>query len=192
MKHQVCVSIGSGLIILIVMGSALAQRPLRGVPQPADSTPPVPPNFEMPLPAEEGAAPEVPQALAPQSPASPAAAAQGPASPAAAAPGRGRSAAAAPSSLRDPTIPNARMRDVLNTRTAAGAKLSPLSLRGRIIARNKPPTALLEVEGKLYAVTKGSVVTGPGGTVLRVLDIDSAGVRVESSGSPRKEVFSLR
>jgi len=95
-----------------------------------------------------------------------------------------------PGALRDPTKASPKMRDVLNTKTSAGSKVSALGLRARIIAKNKPPAALLEVEGKLYAVGKGSVVAGGGNTILKVLDINSDGVRVESS--PSKEIFWLR
>ena len=92
--------------------------------------------------------------------------------------------------LRDPTKVSPRMREVLGTKAGAGMKVTPLSLRGRVIARGQPPAALLEVEGKLYTVGKGSVITGANNTILRILEIDASGVRIESS--PSKEVFVLR
>jgi type IV pilus assembly protein PilC len=92
-------------------------------------------------------------------------------------------------SLKDPTRPSSKMRDVLNAKPRGAAKASPLALRGRIIIKGKPPAALLEVDGKLYTVAKGSVLTGTN-TLLKVLEIDSEGVRVESTTS--KEVFLLR
>jgi hypothetical protein len=95
-----------------------------------------------------------------------------------------------PGTLRDPTKPSSRMKDVLNTKAGAGMKITPLSLRGRVIARGQPAAALLEVEGRLYTVSKGSVITGAHNTILRVLDIDATGVRIESS--PSKEIFVLR
>ena len=91
--------------------------------------------------------------------------------------------------MRDPTRPSDKMRDVLNTK-AAGTKISPLALRGRVLSKDKPPAALLEVDGKLYTVAEGSTITGASNTVLRVLKISNAEVQVESS--PSKQVFILR
>jgi hypothetical protein len=99
---------------------------------------------------------------------------------------------APPGSLKDPTTPSPRMRDALATKsTGPGAPgISPLALRGRVLVKDKPPLALLEVDGKLYRVSKDSVVAGPNKTILRVLDVNSSEVRIQID--PLKEIVVLR
>ncbi len=95
--------------------------------------------------------------------------------------------------LKDPTSPSAKMRDVLTTKATPGGaapRVSPLALRGRVIARDKPAAALLEVDGKLYTIGKGSVLAGPNNTTIRVLDISSTEVRIQFD--PLKEIVVLR
>jgi hypothetical protein len=94
--------------------------------------------------------------------------------------------------LRDPTSPSAKMREVLGTKKSGGPgmKVAPMSLVGRVIARNKPPLALLSIDDRIYTVGKDSVVTGPNNTIVKILDITPDSVRVEMN--PGKEVFLLR
>lgn len=94
--------------------------------------------------------------------------------------------------LKDPTKPSPKMKEVLGSKGTAGPapKLAVLALRGRVLARDKPAVALLEVEGKLYTVTKGSVVAGPSNTILRVVEVNGTEVRIEVS--PLKEIVVLR
>ena len=93
--------------------------------------------------------------------------------------------------LPDPTRASTKMKEVLGTKGAGpAARAVPLALRGRVIARDKPAAALLEVEGKLYTVIKGSAVPGPSNTVLRIIELDSNEVRIEVS--PSKEIMTLR
>src|SRR5438132_1525014 len=56
--------------------------------------------------------------------------------------------------LQDPTYPGPIFEKILNQKAvkAGPMKLPAIALKGRIIARGKPATALLEVEGKLYLV----------------------------------------
>jgi hypothetical protein len=96
-----------------------------------------------------------------------------------------------PGPLRDPTTPSERMKDVLGKKGGtAAAKVSPLALRGRIIAANRPPAALLEVDGRIYTVQKGTFVAGANNNILKVLDITANEVQVQNTVT--KDVFTLR
>ena len=98
--------------------------------------------------------------------------------------------------LKDPTVPSKKLSDALNPKkgvapAAPGASRVPgLSLRGRIIVKGKPPTVLLEVDSKLYTVSKDSLVPGGGGTILKVVEVTSTEVRLEVR--PQNEVIVLR
>ncbi len=92
--------------------------------------------------------------------------------------------------LRDPTQPGPQMREilgpaegVLQQSPAALPSVPQLVLKGRVIPRDRPGAAILEVDGKLISVQKGSeatVSTGRTGLVtLRVLEIDVSAVRLE-------------
>jgi hypothetical protein len=159
-----------GTVVLILAGLAAAQRPGSGVgTQPSGPVPPVPANVDVPgVPGQSAEDARTPGGVG--------------------------VTPAGPGALKDPTHPSQKMRDALNakanTKTNNKMKITPLSLRARIIARGKPPAALLEIEGKIYTVGKGSVVTGANNTMLRVLEINSTEVRIESS--PGKEILSLR
>lgn len=97
--------------------------------------------------------------------------------------------------LKDPTAPSQKLKDVLNVGKGAipgqaAMKIPNLVLRGRIISKDRPSTALVEMDGRLYVVGKDSVLPGPGGMTLRVDDINSLEVRIELA--PFKEMLSLR
>lgn len=93
---------------------------------------------------------------------------------------------------RDPTKPGQEIRKVLEAKPTGPTQRAavPLALRARVIARDKPPAAILEIEGKLYTVAKGSVLAGPGNMLMRVIELDSNEVRIEVG--PNKEVLTLR
>jgi hypothetical protein len=83
------------------------------------------------------------------------------------------------------------MKDVLGKKGGtAAAKVSPLALRGRIIAAGRPPAALLEVDGRIYTVQKGTFVAGANNNILKVLDITASEVQVQNTVT--KDVFTLR
>ncbi len=100
-------------------------------------------------------------------------------------------------SLRDPTLPSARLREAMevgkapNLVSTGPTHKSPLiSLKGRVLAKDRPPTAILEVDGKLYVVGKGSTLNGPGNSVLKIVELNKVEVRVEVS--PQNETITLR
>ena len=97
--------------------------------------------------------------------------------------------------LKDPTRPSPKLREAMNAGKAApaapGASRFPVvALRGRIIAKGRPPAALVEGEGKLYTVSQGSVLPGGGSTILRVTEVSSTEVRLEVA--PLNETILLR
>lgn len=98
--------------------------------------------------------------------------------------------------LKDPTIPSPKVKDALNPNkgaapTAPGASRVPIiGLRGRVIVRGRPATVLLEIDNKLYTVSKDSLVSGGGNTILKILEVTSTEVRIEVK--PINEVIVLR
>ncbi len=72
----------------------------------------------------------------------------------------------------------------------APAALPSLVLRGRIIAQDRAPALLVEVDGRLQFFTRGSVVPGPGNTTLRVQEMSNSEVKILIS--PQNEVLILR
>jgi hypothetical protein len=83
----------------------------------------------------------------------------------------------------DPTQAGGSLRNVLGKAKGPGnttaAKLPLISIRGRVIAKDKPPAVLLEVDGKVYRVTKGSLMNGPGNTTLRVTELTRTEVKIQ-------------
>jgi hypothetical protein len=100
-----------------------------------------------------------------------------------------------PGTPRDPTLPSDRLRESLRppirgTPSAPAAEKVPvLVLRGRVLAKGKPPAALLEVDGKLHIVGKDSIIQA-GGQMLKVKDITAESVQVEAA--PLSLTFTLR
>jgi hypothetical protein len=93
--------------------------------------------------------------------------------------------------LKDPTIPSAKLKTVLNQGKGGGpGSLPNVVLRGRIISKDGPPAAILQLDGKTFIVGKGSILPGPGNITMRVEDINTLEVRIEVL--PLKEVLSLR
>lgn len=97
---------------------------------------------------------------------------------------------------RDPTQPSPKLKDALDLqRTLPGqpaeSRLSAIRLKGRIIAKDKPPVALIELEGKPspVLVTAGSTIS-LGSVQLRVVEVSAAEVRIEVQ--PLNETLSLR
>jgi hypothetical protein len=90
----------------------------------------------------------------------------------------------APDERRDPTEAKGKLADALKTKTtAAGAAALPkaplIALKARIISRDQPPAAVIEVDGKLYAIGKDSVIVSAGGLGLKVIEIGIAEIRIE-------------
>jgi len=95
--------------------------------------------------------------------------------------------------LKDVTTPSQKLKDVLNagqsTKSGPLGNLPTIVLRGRVVSKDRPPLAILELGKNLYIVNQGSVLPGPGNTTLRVLEVNSTEVRIEG---PLKEVLSFR
>jgi hypothetical protein len=98
--------------------------------------------------------------------------------------------------LKDPTNPSPKLKELLQPEKAGkgsagpGPKMPLVALRGRVISKEHSAVALLEVDGRFYSITKGSSLPGGNNTMLRILDITSAEVRIEVL--PLKEIIILR
>jgi hypothetical protein len=93
--------------------------------------------------------------------------------------------------LQDPTIPSSKLKQVLNQGKGSGpGSLPAVVLKGRIISKDGPPAAILELNGKTFIVGKGNVLPGGGNIILRVEDINTVEVRIEVL--PHNEIISLR
>lgn len=98
--------------------------------------------------------------------------------------------------VKDPTKASPALKQAMTPpRPAAGAPaaappLPVVVMRGRVIAKHRPPTAIIEVDGKMYIVGIGSLVGGQGGSVMKVLDLNSTEIKLEVS--PLNEVLILR
>ena len=96
--------------------------------------------------------------------------------------GRGRDRDGFPREVKDPTSPSQKLKDIMNAGKIAAQpallpKVSTLVLRGRVLVKNQPPAAVVEVDGRTHTVGKGSPI--PGG-VYRVVDITSTEVHLEN------------
>ncbi len=97
---------------------------------------------------------------------------------------------------KDPTSPSPKLKELLHGEKAGkgavgpGPKMPIVALRGRVISKNQPAIALLEVEGRFYSISKGSSLPGGGNTILRILEITSGEVRIEVL--PLKEIIVLK
>jgi hypothetical protein len=98
---------------------------------------------------------------------------------------------------KDPTVPSPKLKELLypeksgkGSGTGPGPKMPSLGLRGRVIVKDQPAIALLEVDGKIFVISKGSSLPGGGNTMLRVIEITSREVRIEVL--PFKEIVILR
>jgi hypothetical protein len=84
--------------------------------------------------------------------------------------------------LRDPTEQDARQGPGVPAGVApVVAPLPAIALKGLVIARGKPGVALLEMEGRLWRVRPGSIITA-GRRELKVVAIKASEVRIESAG----------
>ena len=100
---------------------------------------------------------------------------------------------------KDPTNPSPKLKELLQPDKSgkyaapvagAGPRMPLLALRGRVVSSTGSAVALLEVEGKLYSIAKGSSLSGGGNTILRIVDITIGEVRIEVL--PLNEVVILR
>ena len=99
----------------------------------------------------------------------------------------------APSKLEDPTKPGPRLQDAINagkTTTTGESYMPTLGLRGRIIVKDQNAQAIIEMDGSLYVVGKGSMLMSRGNISLRIEDVTSQEVRIEVASS--KNVIILR
>ncbi len=95
---------------------------------------------------------------------------------------------------RDPTLPSEKLREAMQGDKKIGpapvvTKSPGLTLRGRVIAKNKTPAALLETDGRVFHVTTGSVFQS-GGSVFKVKEVSAELVAVEVM--PLNETLTLR
>jgi hypothetical protein len=69
-----------------------------------------------------------------------------------------------------------------------------MALKGLVARRDRPAAALIEVNGRLFRVQAGAVITAPGTdtavSTLKVLAVGPAEVRIEVS--PQAETVVLR
>jgi hypothetical protein len=98
---------------------------------------------------------------------------------------------------KDPTTPSPKMRDALDPPSVPGAgspgaapQVPKVVLKGRVLAADQPPAALLEVDGKLQIVRKDSQLNGGGRITLRVVEISRSQVVIEVQ--PLKETIVLQ
>lgn len=95
---------------------------------------------------------------------------------------------------KDPTAPSARLKELLHQEKSGKALATPkmpaLALRGRVVFKDQPAVALLEVDGKVFLVGKGTSLPGSNNTMVRVIDVTSIEVRIEVL--PFKEMVILR
>ena len=104
-------------------------------------------------------------------------------------PGKGK-----PLEPRDPTKPSPELKEAMGSKgispvPGAPEKQPVLVLKGRVLAKNKPAAALLDIDGKIYLVGKDTDFLA-GGRTLRVKDITIESVVVEVPGS--KTTITLR
>jgi hypothetical protein len=104
-------------------------------------------------------------------------------------PGKGK-----PLEPRDPTKPSPELKEAMGNKPIAPGPGAPekqpvLVLKGRVLAKNKPAAALLDIDGKIYLVGKDTDFLA-GGRTLRVKDITIESVVIELPGS--KTTITLR
>ena len=95
--------------------------------------------------------------------------------------------------LRDPTVLGAKLKEAMDKGKVGSLQLSKLPqvvLKGRVLAKDRPPLAMLEVDGKLFMVAKGSALMSAGTMIVRVIDVTGAEIRLEVG--PLNEVITLR
>ena len=148
MKYRPGVGLLIGAACVLLSGYLWAQQP---------PAPPAPPAGEPAPPADSKPAP--------------------PANP----PDAGPAAPPAPTEPGDPTQPSDRLREILGrgkTLNGAAPKLPLIAVRGRVVVKDKPPAALLEVNGQVQLVSKDSVLVGPANTTLKVTDLTRSTVTI--------------
>jgi hypothetical protein len=98
---------------------------------------------------------------------------------------------------RDPTEPGGTLKKILDMGKAsqpgkAGPSRMPaVALKGRVITKDRPPLAVLEVDKQAYIVGVGNNVAVPGTNVfLRIVEINRSDVRIEVA--PLNESITLR
>ena len=92
----------------------------------------------------------------------------------------------------DPTLPGPGWQQIFAQKGAKGAvptKIPNVLLRGRVLSRDKPAMAIIEVDGRTFMVGKDSMLTSAQ-IVMEVVDLNAAEVRIEIS--PSNEIIILR
>jgi len=99
---------------------------------------------------------------------------------------KGSSSGSVSGQLPDPTVPEGHLKELLDKKPGTLASRLPLvTLRGRVLAKDRTPTAMLELDGKLYVVIKGSTLATQGNTMLKIIEL-------KKDVSPLNEVIILR
>lgn len=100
----------------------------------------------------------------------------------------------APDERRDPTEAKGKLAEAMLKKTAPGGAPLPkaplIALKGRVISKDQPPAALVEIDGKLQSVGKDSVIVTGNGLILKVIEVGVVEVRIQVS--PLNETIVLR
>ena len=76
-----------------------------------------------------------------------------------------------------------------NAKGALNTKFPNVSLRGRVLSREKPAMAIIEIDGKTFIVGKDSLLTSAS-MVMKIVELNGSEVRIEIS--PSNEIIVLR
>lgn len=101
-----------------------------------------------------------------------------------------------PSEVPDPTVPGPLFERILNPKATKGPtgastfRMPPIAIKGRIVSKDRPASALLEFDGRLYLVNKDSILGGGNNVTLRIVELNASEVRIEVS--PFNEIVILR
>lgn len=89
----------------------------------------------------------------------------------------------APDERRDPTEAKGKLAEALMKKgTASNApvlRVPQVALKARVISRDQPPAAVIEIDGKPHMVGKDSVLVTAGGLTLKVIEIGITEIRIE-------------
>lgn len=100
----------------------------------------------------------------------------------------------APDERRDPTQASSKLAEALMKKNLPGGGPLPkaplIALKGRVISKDQPPAALVEIDGKLYSVGKDSVIVTGNSLILKVIEVGVIEVRIQVS--PLNEMIVLR
>ena len=85
--------------------------------------------------------------------------------------------------LKDPTVPSQKLKEIMEAGKIVSsgpmAKLPSITFRGRVMSKDRPPAAILEMDKKYFIVNEGTELTAPGNAKLRVSKVGSQGVEIQ-------------